>query len=151
MTKKYTPAVFQPTVRPAWKGAMAYIGKEEKADILEAIICYPEETNINSRFWKDTVKPDLDEQYINFTKICELRGRGARTYWGELKLSSSSTYDKHKDNLLKDKDKSKSKDKEQVKSKDNNNINNKYNNNINNNYYGVQDNAEVDEYEDVPF
>ena len=38
------------------------------------------------------------------------------------------------------------------KSKDILNINNKYNNNINNNkYYGVQDNAGMDEYEDVPF
>lgn len=111
MTKVYTPAIFQPTVRPSWAGMLSYIPNEEKSQILEAIIKYPNETNIQSKFWEETAKPDLDSQYQKFVQTCESRGKGARTYWGEHKLSISSTYDIDKDNLLKDKDKEKDKDK----------------------------------------
>ena len=114
MTKKYTPAVFQPTIRPSWGGVLSYLSDKEKSSILEAIIKYPNDTEISSMFWRDTIKPDLDEQYSKFLKICDIRGRSAKTYWGELKLSSSYTNGKHKDNLLKDKDK----DKDKVKIKD---------------------------------
>ena len=115
MTKKYTPAIFQPTVRPSWVGILSYLSEKEKSDILEAIIKYPSDTEISSMFWRDTIKPDLDEQYSKFLNICDIRGRSAKTYWGEHKLSISSTNDIHKDNLLKDKDK----DKHKVKVKDN--------------------------------
>lgn len=119
MTNKYTPAVFQPTVRPSWAGVLSYISEKERSDILEALIKYPEETNIQSMFWEETIKPDLEVQYQNFIRICEARGRGAKTYWGEHKLSLSSTYDEYKDNSLKvkseDKDKSEGKSKVQYK------------------------------------
>lgn len=117
MTKKYTPATFQPTVRPSWAGILSYISEKEKSDILEAIIKYPNESELDSRFWQETIKPDLDEQYDKFLKICDIRGRSAKTYWGEHKLSKSYTNDKHKDNLLKDKDKDKDKDKNKDKDK----------------------------------
>lgn len=116
MSKKYTPATFQPTVRPSWAGTLHYIPTEERSEILEAIIKFPEETNIKSVFWEETIKPDLKEQYDKFLRICEIRGRGAKTYWGEHKLSISNTNDYQKDNLLKDKDKDKDKDK--IKDKD---------------------------------
>lgn len=112
MPKKYTPATFQATIRPSWAGAMSYIPVEEKAKILEAIIKYPIEIDIKSEFWEQTIKPDLELQYQSFTETCEARGRGAKTYWGEHKLSLSTTNDKDKDNSLKDKDKDKSKDKD---------------------------------------
>lgn len=122
MTKKYTPAIFQPTVRPSWVGILSYLSEKEKSDILEAIIKYPSDTEISSMFWIDTIKPDLDEQYSKFLNICDIRGRSAKTYWGEHKLSISSTNDKHKDNLLKDKDK----DKDKVKDKEDNIYDNKF-------------------------
>lgn len=109
MPTKYTPAIFQPTVRPSWGGILTYITEQEKSKILEAIIKYPDTTDIQSQFWEKTIKPDLDQQYQNFKRICEARGRGAQSYWGEHKLSLSSTQGKHKDNILKDKDKSKCK------------------------------------------
>lgn len=114
MTKKYTPATFQPTVRPAWAGILSYISDTEKATILEAIIKYPNEIDIQSKFWFETIKPDLDEQYNKFVETCQQRGRGAKTYWGEHKLSLCNTYDEHKVNLLKDKDKDKNKDKDNL-------------------------------------
>lgn len=112
MAKKYQPAVFQPTVRPSWAGIIAYISEEEAKNILEAIIKFPEQTEIKSAFFEETIKPDLIIQYEKFLNTCEARGRGAKTYWGEHKLSISNNYDEHKDNLLKDKDKSKDKDKD---------------------------------------
>ena len=127
MSKKYIPAIFQPTVRPSWAGILSYISDEEKSKILEAIIVYPKETDIKSKFWEETIKPDLDNQYQSFKDVCSARGRGAKSYWeskGEDKLSLSLTKDMDKDNLLKDKDKD--------KNKNNNNIN--LNNNINIHY-----------------
>lgn len=117
MTKKYTPATFQPTIRPSWAGILSYIDANEKAEILDAIICFPNEClgGVKSRFYNETIKPDLYEQYDKFLKICDIRGRSAKTYWGEQKLSKSLTCDKHKDNLLKDKDKDKDKVKDKVK------------------------------------
>lgn len=129
MSKKYIPAIFQPTVRPSWAGILSYISDEEKSKILESIIVYPKETDIKSKFWEETIKPDLDNQYQSFKDVCLARGRGAKSYWeskGEDKLSSSLTKDIDKDNLLKDKDKDKD------KNKNNNNIN--LNNNINIHY-----------------
>ena len=116
MPTKYTPAIFQPTVRPSWAGILTYITDQEKSKILEAIIKYPDETDIESRFWQDTIKPDLDSQYEKFIKTCESRGQGAKTYWGKHKLSLSSTQDKDKDNFLKDKDKDKDKSEDKDKS-----------------------------------
>lgn len=116
---KYTPAVFQPTLRPSWAGAFEYIPTEELAKILKAITHFPNMDIEDSVFWNQTIKPDLEQQYQSFNETCEKRGRGARTYWGEHKLSLCITQGK----LCKDKD----------KDKDNNinNINN-INNNINN-------------------
>jgi adenine C2-methylase RlmN of 23S rRNA A2503 and tRNA A37 len=37
---KYTPAVFQPTLRPSWAGAFEYIPTEELAKILKGIMCH---------------------------------------------------------------------------------------------------------------
>ena len=115
MTKKYTPAIFQPTLRPSWGGVMSYISAEEKAKILEAIINYPKDTHIVSKFWEETVKPDLDMQYESFVATCLARGRGAKTYWetkAKEKDNLSLPCDIDKDNSLKDKDKNKDKDKD---------------------------------------
>ena len=103
---KYTPAVFQPTLRPSWAGAFEYIPTEELAKILKAITHFPNLEVEDSVFWNQTIKPDLEQQYQSFNETCEKRGRGARTYWGEHKLSLTITQDK----LCKDKDKDKDKD-----------------------------------------
>lgn len=115
---KYKPAIFQPTVRPSWGGALEYIKPEELAQILKAIIEFPKIEVPNSVFWNQTIKPDLEQQFESFNEVCEVRGRGARTYWGEHKLSISSPQDNHKNNtsiiygkLRKDKGKGKVQDK----------------------------------------
>ena len=95
MVRNYKPAVFQPTVRPSWAGTLSYVPVEERSLILEAILRFPEEIEINSAFWKDTILPDLQSQYDKFVETCLARGRGARTYWGEHKLYLSNTQDKH--------------------------------------------------------
>lgn len=119
MPKPYQPAVFQPTIRPSWAGSFEYIPEKELSQILKAITVFPNVDVPDSAFWNQTVKPDLEQQYQNFINTCEKRGRGARTYWGEHKLSLSNTYDNHKNtisitqgNLCKDKDKNKDKDKD---------------------------------------
>lgn len=112
---KYKPAIFQPTVRPSWSGTLSYISVEEKSQILEAIIGYPKNTNIHSKFWEETIKPDLDNQYECFLNTCIARGRGAKTYWetkGKDKLSLCLSNDKDEVNSLKDKDKDKIQDKD---------------------------------------
>ena len=114
MSKKYTPAIFQPTLRPSWAGALYYIPQEEKSLILEALVNYPKEIEINSRFWEETIKPDLEIQYQTFVNTCLARGRGAKSYWeakGIEKDNLSISYDELKYNSLKDKDKNKDKDK----------------------------------------
>ncbi|MBO7715650.1 MAG: hypothetical protein J6S85_18960 [Methanobrevibacter sp.] len=112
---KYTPAVFQPTLRPSWAGAFEYIPTEELAKILKAITHFPNLEVEDSVFWNQTIKPDLEQQYQSFNETCEKRGRGARTYWGEHKLSLTITQDK----LCKDKDKDNDKDKDKDENKDN--------------------------------
>lgn len=119
MPKQYQPAIFQPTIRPSWAGSFEYISSEELSQILKAITVFPNLDLPDSAFWNQTVKPDLAQQYQSFTNTCEKRGRGARTYWGEHKLSLCNTYGNHKDttsitqgNLCKDKDKDKNKYKE---------------------------------------
>ena len=80
--RNYKPAVFQPTVRPDWGGALSYIPDKEKAEILVALFKYPS-VECNSKFWLETIKPDLDFQYAEFTRLCELKSRGIRDRWGK--------------------------------------------------------------------
>lgn len=80
--RNYKPATFQPTVRPDWGGVLSYIPVEEKAKILEAIIKYPS-VDIDSIFWQETIKPDLDLQYETFTQQCEMKSRAMRDRWGK--------------------------------------------------------------------
>lgn len=93
MSRKYTPATFQPTVRPDWGGVLSYIPNDEKATILECIIKYPS-LDCNSRFWLETIKPDLDLQYETFKQQCEAKSRGVRNRWG--KTSITPVKDKNK-------------------------------------------------------
>lgn len=93
MSRKYTPATFQPTVRPDWGGVLSYIPNDEKAKILECIIKYPS-LDCNSRFWLETIKPDLDLQYETFKQQCEAKSRGVRNRWG--KTSITPVKDKNK-------------------------------------------------------
>lgn len=93
MSRKYTPATFQPTVRPDWGGVLSYIPNDEKATILECIIKYPS-LDCNSRFWLETIKPDLDLQYETFKQQCEAKSRGVRNRWG--KTSITLVKDKNK-------------------------------------------------------
>lgn len=91
--RNYKPATFQPTVRPDWGGVLSYIPIEEKAKILEAIIKYPS-IEIDSVFWQETIKPDLDLQYETFTQQCEMKSRAMRDRWG--KTSCASLQDNNK-------------------------------------------------------
>ena len=91
--RSYKPATFQPTVRPDWGGVLSYIPVEEKAKILEAIIKYPS-VDIDSVFWQETIKPDLDLQYETFTQQCEMKSRAMRDRWG--KNSCTSLQDNNK-------------------------------------------------------
>ena len=86
---KYTPATFQPTVRPDWAGILSYLADKEKAEILEALFKYPSEFSekCQSAFWKETIKPDLDLQYQTFTKSCKEKSRGVRNRWEKISIS----------------------------------------------------------------
>ena len=86
MSRKYTPATFQPTVRPDWGGVLSYIPNEEKSEILECIIKYPS-FDCDSKFWIETIKPDLDVQYETFKKQCEAKSRGIRNRWGKTSIT----------------------------------------------------------------
>ena len=134
---KYTPAVFQPTIRPQWGGILSYISEKEKSDILEAIIKFPAQTEINSTFWEETIKPDLEVQYETFVKSSEAKGKGAKAYWqsrGKDMDKISLPYANHDNNIcitygkdIKDKDKDKDNNKNNINNNNNKNINNKYN------------------------
>lgn len=84
--RNYKLATFQPTVRPDWGGVLSYIPVEEKAKILEAIIKYPS-IDIDSVFWQETIKPDLDLQYETFTQQCEMKSRAMRDRWGKTSIT----------------------------------------------------------------
>lgn len=84
---KYKPATFQPTIRPDWGGILSYIPEKEKADILEAIIKYPS-IECDSIFWLETIKPDLDMQYEEFTKQCAAKSRGIRNRWAKTSITT---------------------------------------------------------------
>lgn len=86
MSRKYTPATFQPTVRPDWGGVLSYIPNDEKASILECIIKYPS-LDCDSRFWQETIKPDLDLQFETFKQQCEAKSRGVRNRWGKTSIT----------------------------------------------------------------
>lgn len=83
---KYKPATFQPTVRPDWAGILSYISPEEKSEIFEAIIKYPTK-ECESKFWLETVKPDLDLQYETFVARCEAKSRGVRNRWAKTSIT----------------------------------------------------------------
>lgn len=83
---KYTPATFQPTVRPDWAGILSYLSDKEKSEILTALFKYPS-VECNSAFWKETIKPDLDLQYQAFTESCKAKSRGVRNRWGKISIT----------------------------------------------------------------
>ena len=86
---KYTPATFQPTVRPDWAGILSYLSDKEKSEILTALFKYPSEISeqCESAFWKETIKPDLDLQYQAFTESCKAKSRGVRNRWGKISIT----------------------------------------------------------------
>ena len=86
MARKYKPATFQPTIRPDWGGVLSYIPDDEKINILEALLKYPS-VDCNSKFWLETIKPDLDLQYEEFVKQCEAKSRGVRNRWGKTSIT----------------------------------------------------------------
>jgi len=88
--RNYKPATFQPTIRPDWAGILSYISEKEKAEILVAIIKYPS-IECDSAFWKETIKPDLDNQYQNFKNTCEAKSRGVRERWGKISTTQVKT------------------------------------------------------------
>lgn len=93
---KYTPATFQPTVRPDWAGILSYLSDKEKSEILTALFKYPSEIseNCQSAFWKETIKPDLDLQYQAFTESCKAKSRGVRNRWGKISITDVEDKDK---------------------------------------------------------
>lgn len=88
--RNYKPATFQPTIRPDWAGILSYISESEKAEILVAIIKYPS-IECESAFWKETIKPDLDNQFNNFKNTCEAKARGVRERWGKISITQAKT------------------------------------------------------------
>lgn len=87
MARKYKPATFQPTIRPDWGGVLSYIPDDEKINILEALIKYPS-IECTSKFWIETIKPDLDLQYDEFTRQCAAKSRGVRNRWGKTSMTT---------------------------------------------------------------
>lgn len=83
---KYVPATFQPVVRPDWGGTLGYLSDEEKSAILTAIIKYPS-VECDSRFWLETIKPDLDLQFETFTKLNAVKSRGVRERWAKTSIT----------------------------------------------------------------
>jgi hypothetical protein len=92
--RTYKAATFQPTIRPDWAGILSYISEKEKAEILVAIIKYPS-VECDSAFWKETIKPDLDNQYQNFKEACEAKSRGVRERWGKISTTQVKTTTTH--------------------------------------------------------
>lgn len=86
MVRKYKPATFQPTIRPDWGGVLSYIPDKEKIAILEALIKYPS-VECDSKFWIETIKPDLDLQFEEFKRQCEAKSRGVRNRWGKTSIT----------------------------------------------------------------
>lgn len=86
---KYTPATFQPTIRPDWAGILSYLSDKEKSEILTALFKYPSDISekCESAFWKETIKPDLDLQYETFKQSCEAKSRGIRNRWGKISIT----------------------------------------------------------------
>lgn len=109
---KYTPATFQPVVRPDWAGILSYLSDKEKSEILVALFKYPS-VECNSAFWKETIKPDLDLQYSEFTRICAEKSRGVRNRWG--KISITDVKDKDKTSITHDIDPEREREKESEK------------------------------------
>lgn len=89
---KYTPATFQPTIRPDWAGILSYLSDEEKGEILVALFKYPS-VECDSAFWKETIKPDLDLQYETFTESCKAKSRGVRNRWGKISITDVKDMD----------------------------------------------------------
>lgn len=84
---KYTPATFQPTVRPDWAGVLSYLSDKEKSEILVALFKYPS-VECKSTFWLETIKPDLDLQYQAFQESCKAKSRGIRNRWGKISITN---------------------------------------------------------------
>lgn len=87
--RKYKPATFQPTVRPDWAGVLSYLSDKEKGEVLEAILKYPS-FETDSRFFNETVKPDLDMQFSEFVRICQAKQRGINNRWQKNRESQDS-------------------------------------------------------------
>lgn len=94
MAKKYTPAIFQPTVRPDWGGTLSYLSDTEKSEILTALVKFPS-VECNSRFWLETIKPDLDLQLSKFLNSNAVKSRGAMNRWGKISIP----YPNHMDTI----------------------------------------------------
>lgn len=115
---------FQPTVRPDWCGVLSYLGSEEKAEILEAIIRYPAK-ECKSAFWLETIKPDLDLQFETFVNRCEKNKQCINKRWERIQSNTpeekenTNEYERIRTNtneyVLKDEDE----EKEKSKSKNN--------------------------------
>lgn len=88
--RTYKPATFQPTIRPDWAGVLSYLTQEEKSEILVALFKYPS-VECKSAFWNETIKPDLDLQYSEFTRICAEKSRGVRNRWGKTSITNEKT------------------------------------------------------------
>ena len=94
MAKKYTPAIFQPTVRPDWGGTLSYLSDAEKSEILTALVKFPS-VECSSRFWLETIKPDLDLQLSKFMNSNAVKSRGALNRWGKISIP----YPNHMDTI----------------------------------------------------
>lgn len=90
---KYTPATFQPTVRPDWAGVLSYLSDKEKSEILVALFKYPS-VECKSSFWLETIKPDLDLQYQVFQESCRAKSRGVRNRWDKISITNVEDKDK---------------------------------------------------------
>ena len=119
---KYTPATFQPTVRPDWAGILSYLSDKEKSEILTALFKYPSDVSnqCESAFWKETIKPDLDLQYQAFIEACKAKSRGVRNRWE--KISITDVKDINKTSIRHDIDTEREREEKSKREKCNNNI-----------------------------
>lgn len=77
---KYIAKQFLPSVHPEWGELLEDLSVEKQAEILNAIIKYP---NVNPKggVWK-FIKSQLDRDYEAFTSLAEKNREKIKNYWG---------------------------------------------------------------------
>ena len=77
---KYTPKQFSPRVYPEWGELLEDLTPEKQAEILSAIIKYPNE-NPSGGVWK-FIKSQIDKDYEEFVERNKAHQTAIKNYWG---------------------------------------------------------------------